>query len=138
MFVLDTDVISELRKVRIGKADPRVVQWFLHRPLSSFHLSVVSVLEMRMGVVALSRKDPAQAAIYQKWLLHVLEAQPGPQLLPVDLAVAMRCADLHVPDPRGYRDALIAATALVHGMTVVTRNVKDFAPMGVAIVNPWD
>jgi predicted nucleic acid-binding protein len=68
----------------------------------------------------------------------VLEVEFRSNILPIDLAIAMRCAELQVPDPRSYRDALIAATALVHGLTVVTRNVKDFAPMGVAIINPWD
>lgn len=95
-------------------------------------------MELETGVLQIERRDTAQGALLRAWLDgHVLPEFAG-RVLPVDTAVAQRCARLHVPDRRSERDALIAATALVHGMTVVTRNVADFVETGVAIVNPWD
>jgi predicted nucleic acid-binding protein len=115
-----------------------VVAWFSGRKLTTFSVSVITILEQRLGVVGIMRRDPAQAAVYQNWLQHVLEPEFGARVLSIDVAIAIRCAELHAGQPRPYRDSLIAATALVHDLTVVTGNVKDFAPMGVAIVNPWD
>jgi predicted nucleic acid-binding protein len=102
------------------------------------YLSAITVQELEIGVLLAERRDPAQGAIFRAWLNgHVLPAFTG-RILAVDTAVAQRSARLHVPDPRPVRDALIAATALVHGMTVVTRNVADFEPTGVSTLNPWD
>ena len=107
-------------------------------PEGALYMSVISIMELEVGTLSLNRRDPQQAAILRAWLdLRVLRAFAG-RLLPVTLAVAQRCARLHVPDPQPERDALIAATALVHGMTVVTRNVTDFQPSGVPVINPWD
>jgi predicted nucleic acid-binding protein len=94
-------------------------------------------MELELGILTIERKDATQGAMLRSWLeQHVLPEFSG-RTLPVDTAVALRCARLHVPDKRGERDALIAATALVHGMTVVTRNVADFKPTGVTLINPW-
>ena len=137
MFVLDTNVVSELRKAKAGKADRNVTTWAASMPPGSLFLSVITILELETGVLLIERRDPVQAAILRAWLDgHVLPACAG-RVLAVDLAVAQRCAKLHVPAPCAERDALIAATALVHGMTVVTRNVADFEPAGVPILNPW-
>ena len=136
MFLLDTNVVSELRKARI--ADANVVAWAGSQSTSSLFLSVISVLEIETGILLLERRDAAQAAVLRTWLDgHVLPAFSD-RILPVDTAVARRCASLHVPDPRSDRDALIAATALVHGMTLATRNVDDFTPTGVAVLDPWE
>lgn len=138
MFVLDTNVISELRKAKAGRADVNVVGWAQAVPTGSLFISAITVLEIETAILSVERKDPQQGAVLRSWLnMHVLPAF-SERTLPVDVAVALRCAKLHVPDPRSDRDALIAATALVHGMTVVTRNVADFAPTGVDIVNPWE
>jgi len=137
MFILDTNVVSELRKARSGKADPRVVAWASNEPFGSLFLSAITILELEAGVLQTERRDPVQGALLRTWLdTQVLPSFHG-RVLPIDTAVAQRCAKLHVPDPRAERDALIAATALVHGMTVVTRNVSDFTLTGVAILNPW-
>ena len=137
MFMLDTNVVSELRKAKAGKADPRVAAWASGVAAGSLYISVITVLELETGVLLVARRDAAQGAILGSWLHgHVLPAFAG-RVLDVDTAVAQCCAKLHVPDPRAERDALIAATALVHGMTVVTRNMVDFQSTGVPILNPW-
>lgn len=138
MFILDTNVVSELRKVRLGKADERVAKWADSVDAGDLYLSVITIQELEIGVLLAERRDPAQGAIFRAWLnSHVLPAFAG-RVLAVDIAVAQRSAKLHVPDPRPIRDGLIAATALVHGMTVATRNVADFEPSGVPILNPWE
>jgi predicted nucleic acid-binding protein len=135
MFVLDTNVVSGLR--RPEKADPRLVAWAMAYPLANFFLSSITLLELELGALLVERKDAAQGAVLRSWIDNqVLPGFEG-RILAVDVAVARRCAHLHVPDPRAERDALIAATALVHGMTVATRNTADFAVAGVPIVNPW-
>ena len=138
MFLLDTNVLSELRKVRLGKADAHVAHWADGVDANNLYLSVISLQELEIGVLLAEHRDPTQGAVLRSWLQrHVLPAFEG-RILPVDAAVAQRSARLHVPNPRPVRDGLIAATALVHGMTVVTRNVADFEPTGVALLNPWD
>lgn len=137
MYLLDTNVVSELRKIRLGKADPHVADWADSVDAVDLYLSVITVQELEIGVLLAERCDPSQGAIFRAWLnSHVLPAFTG-RILFADTAVAQCSARLHVPDPRPVRDGLIAATALVHGMTVVTRNVADFAPTGVATLNPW-
>ncbi|WBG66996.1 type II toxin-antitoxin system VapC family toxin [Pseudomonas citronellolis] len=138
MFVLDTNVVSELRKVRAGKADPNVAAWSESVDAAELFMSAIAIMELKLGVLPIERKDATQGALLRSWLeQHVLPEFSG-RTLPIDTAVAQRCARLHVPDKRGERDALIAATALVHGMTVVTRNVADFEATGVPILNPWE
>ncbi len=135
MFLLDTNVLSELR--RQNRAEPKVVAWANCIHPADMFLSAITILEIEAGTLMLQRRDPAQAAILRTWIdQKVLPAFDG-RILPVDTAVAQRCARLHVPDARAERDALIAATALEHRMSVVTRNVADFQPMGVVVVNPW-
>jgi predicted nucleic acid-binding protein len=135
MFILDTNVVSELRR---GKKAHRSVRiWADALPAASLYLSVVSVLELEIGILLVDRRDPKQGKILRAWMDgHVLPSFAD-RILAIDTLVAQRCAILHVPDPRSDRDALIAATALVHGMTVVSRNVSHFQPTGVAVVNPW-
>jgi hypothetical protein len=138
MYVLDTNVVSELRKVRLGKADENVAKWADSVATPDLYLSVVTIQELEIGVLLAERRDAIKGAIFRIWLnSHVLPAFEG-RILPVDLAVALQSAKLHVPDPHPVRDGLIAATALVHGMAVVTRNVDDFKRTGVPILNPWD
>jgi toxin FitB len=138
MFILDTNVVSELRKVRLGKANEKVAKWADSVATPDLYLSVVTIQELEIGVLLAERRDAEKGAIFRTWLnSHVLPAFEG-RILPVDLAVALQSAKFHVPDPHPIRDGLIAATALVHGMAVVTRNVDDFKRTGVPIFNPWD
>ena len=135
MYILDTNVISELRKGK--KAERSVRMWAQTLPAANLYLSVVSVLELEIGILLVERRDRKQGAILRAWIDgHVLPSFAG-RILAIDTVVAQRCASLHVPNPRSDRDALIAATALVHGMTVVTRNVSHFQATGVTVFNPW-
>ena len=138
MFVLDTNVVSELRKVRMGKADANVAAWAQSVDAADLFVSALTILELELGVLQVERKDANQGALLRLWLEQQVLPEFAGRTLPVDAVVAQRCARLHVPDRRGERDALIAATALVHGMTVVTRNVADFKPTGVPLINPWE
>jgi predicted nucleic acid-binding protein len=135
MFLLDTNVISELRRPQ--KADGNVVAWAGTVGAASFFLSAITVLEIELGTLQVARRDTAQGAVLRSWIDDQILPRFEGRILPIDTAVAQRCAHLHVPDPRAERDALIAATALVHGLTVVTRNVADFEPLGVMLLNPW-
>lgn len=135
MFLLDTNVISELRK---PQADPAVVAWARGMAAYKLYISAITLLEIETGIVRLERRDSSQAAILRTWLEgHVIPAFAG-RVLSIDSQVARRCARLHVPDRSNECDALIAATALVHGMTIVTRNAKDFTFDGIAVINPWE
>lgn len=137
MFVLDTNVVSELRKAKSGKANRKVTAWAASIPAGSLFLSAITVLELETGVLLAERRDARQGAALRAWLdSQVLPAFSG-RVLPVDTAIARRCARLHVPDRRSDRDSMIAATALVHGMTVATRNVADFEPTGAMVLDPW-
>lgn len=137
MFVLDTNVISELRKIGIRKADSNVAAWAQSVEATDLFVSAITIMELELGVLSIERKDATQGAVLRLWLVRQVLPEFAARTLAVDTAVAQRCAQLHVPDRRGERDALIAATALVHGMTVVTRNVADFQGTGVALLNPW-
>lgn len=138
MFILDTNAVSELRKTQFGKADARFVKWADNASPSDFYVSAITVMELEIGVLQMERRDTAQGAALRRWLEMQVLPSFGGRILPVDMDVARCCARLHVPDRKNERDALIAATALVNKMTVVTRNTADFAPTGVALINPWD
>lgn len=136
MYLLDTNVVSELRKGL--KADTHVLSWAKGVSTASLFLSVISILEIEAGILQKERKDAVQGATLRSWLnAHVLPTFAD-RILNIDVAIALRCAKLHIPDPHAERDALIAATGLVHGLIVVTRNTKDFHETGVELLNPWE
>jgi toxin FitB len=138
MFVLDTNLVSELRKVRSGKANPGVVAWAEQVPSSQWFVSAVTIHELEHGVLLMERADAAQGALLRAWLDQSVSAAFNERILPVDEQVARRSAALHVPDPAPFRDGLIGATALVNHMTLVTRNVKDFERFdALDVINPW-
>jgi len=141
MYVLDTNVVSEPRKGP-GKTHANVAAWLESVDAADLFVSVITIMELELGIALIERKDASQGAMLRCWLEQRVLPEFSGRTLPVDTAVARRCARLHIPDKRpdkrGERDALIAATAIVHGMTVVTRNVADFRPTGVTILNPWE
>ena len=137
MFILDTNVVSELRKVH-GQIDRNVEDWADSVGPELNYLASISVYELDLGVRQMERRDPVQGARLRKWVDESVVAAFQGRIFPFDTEAALQCAALHIPDPRPLRDAMIAAVAIVRGMTVVTRNVRDFAPMGVKILNPWE
>ena len=137
-YLLDTNVVSELRKIGDGKADARVAAWVDAEDAESFFISAITILELERGVLGIQRRDAAQGARLRAWLDNHVRPEFAGRILPVDDPIATRCAHLHIPDRRNEVDALIAATALVHGLTVATRNVRDFDGTGIVVVNPWE
>ncbi len=135
-YLIDTNVWSELRNR--GRADSNVRTWAERANPAELYLSVVTVFELERGVLLVERRDLEQGLRLRRWLEERVLEPFDRQILSIDAPIARRSAALHVPDPRPERDALIAATALTHGLTVVTRNVGDFGPMGVALLNPWN
>jgi len=137
MYLLDTNLVSELRKVRSGKADPGVAAWADKVDASSLFLSAITLHELELGVLLAERRDPTQGSLLRHWLEQAVMPAFAGRILEVDAAVARRSAALHGPDPKPFRDGLIAATALVHRLVVVTRNLADFEATGVPLLNPW-
>jgi hypothetical protein len=135
-YLLDTNVISELRKPA-GRAEPNVHAWARQQSTSDLSISVITVMEIEIGVARLERRDPRQGEVLRKWLERDLLAAFSTRISPIDLAVVRRAATMHVPDPRPERDVLIAATALTLNLVVVTRNASDFQPLGVEVLDPW-
>lgn len=136
-FLLDTNVISELRKAGDGRADTNVTAWVAAQDATTFLISAITILELERGVLSVQRRDPKQGGRLRKWLDDHVRPQFAGRILPIDDAIATRCAQLHIADRRNEADALIAATALVHNLSVVTRNVKDFHETGVVVIDPW-
>lgn len=138
MHLLDTNVVSEMRKMSKGQADQNVAAWAQSIAPESMFISAITLMELEMGVLRKERVDAAQGKTLRTWLIEQVLPTFSGRILSIDAAVAQQCAGLNVPDPRPTHDSFIGATALVHGMSVVTRNVQDFKPMGVAVINPWE
>ena len=136
MYLIDTNVLSEFRKLLTGRADKSFTRWFEVVPSEQLYVSVMTLFEIENGILRLQRYDPQQASVLQTWFGQA-KAQMQGRILDIDQAIALRCADLHVPDPRALRDSFIGATALERGLTLLTRNVRDFQGMGIEIINPW-
>ena len=135
MFVLDTNVISELRHGKPHQS-AEVRAWAAGQPSSRLFLSAISILELEIGIRTLERRTPPQGSALRVWLAGVRVAFAG-RILPFTESTAPVCASLHIPDRRSERDAMIAATAIEHGFAVVTRNVADFQIPGLKLLNPW-
>jgi predicted nucleic acid-binding protein len=138
MFLLDTNVISELRKSAAGKANRGVTAWANETPAALMFMSVISLHELEHGVLLAERSDPAKGAVLRAWLDNSVMGAFQERIIEVAAPIALQAAALHVPDPAPYRDAFIGATALVHGLTMITRNVTDFERFAdLNVLNPW-
>jgi len=137
MYLLDTNVVSELRKSADGRINKGVQSWAEAIFPELMFISAITVLELEIGVLQIERRDKKQGAVLRRWLNQNVLPAFSERVLPVDLAVAQRCASLHVPNPKSERDAIIAASAIESRMTIVTRNVSDFSQSGVKVFDPW-
>jgi len=137
MYLLDTNVVSEIPKIAAGRGDARVCEWLEGVAEDAAFISAMTVFELELGILQVT-KDQRQVAVLRQWVDEIVLPQFGERVLPMTGAIASRCATLHFPDPFSERDGWIAATALVHNLTIVTRNTKDFVRSGAAIINPWD
>jgi predicted nucleic acid-binding protein len=137
MFLLDTNVISELRKAGTGKIDPNVQAWAHCATTDDYWVSSITIEELEHGILLKEARDPRAGAILRRWFEDHVLIRFSQRTLPVDIPVARVCANLQAESPKPFRDSLIAATAIVHGMTVVTRNTQDFLSCKVATLNPW-
>lgn len=137
MYLLDTNVITELRRAGTGNADPAVETWLRAQLAIELHVSVITLFECELGARLLEHRDARQGQALRRSLAKVFLRTFGERILDVTPEIALRAVDLHVPDPAAERDSWIAATALVHGLTVVTRNVADFERTGVNLFDPW-
>lgn len=138
MYLLDTNIISELRKFGKGKADENVMRWFKQISLEDCYLSAITITEIQVGALAKKHKDPKQYEILEDWLMNILLPKFSKRILPMDTEVALACAELHIPDRRPINDVYIAATAKVNNLILVTRNIKDFEKCGVKLLNPFE
>ncbi|WP_230174669.1 type II toxin-antitoxin system VapC family toxin [Rhizobium sp. CECT 9324] len=136
-YLLDTNVVSELRKVGDGKADPNVTAWIGAQDARDLYISAITILELERGILSIQRRDIAQGSRLRAWMDGRVRPEFAERTIVIDDAVATRCAHLHIPDRRNEADAIIAATALVHGLAVVTRNIQDFQGTGVVLLDPW-
>lgn len=137
MYLIDTNVLAELRLLERGRGHPAVGAWAAHQNPETFYISAMTVFETETGIRRMERRDPAQGRQLRDWWIMAVLARHGSRILPVDESVALVAAGFHVPNPAPVADSLIAATALVHGMVVVTRNTADFGFPGVRTFNPW-
>lgn len=138
MFLLDTNIISESRKLGTSRIDPRAAAWLASVDVAATFVSAMTMFELERGVQQMERRDTAQGALLRRWLADQVMPTYEARTLPMTRAVALVCAGLHIPDPKSERDAWIAATAIDGGLTLVTRNVGDFAGIDVALVNPFE
>jgi len=134
-WLVDTNVISEARKG--SNCDPHVADWLARQAGELHYISAISMMEVKLGIELAQNRNPEFAAVLEAWYETKLKARFQGKVLQVDLEVAEVCARLHAVRTRSFRDSLIGATALLHDLRLVTRNVKDFQGMGVSLVNPW-
>ena len=137
MYLLDTNVLSELRPRARRRPDAAVLNWASSINAEEAYVSAVTIMEPEAGILRLELRDAIQGAHLRSWLDEIISEGLLERVLSYDAKTALVCAGLHVPRTRPERDAMIAATALVHDLTVVTRNERDFAGAGVRVLNPW-
>ena len=136
-YLLDTIVVSELRKVGDGKADLNVTTWLGAKDSRDLYISAITILELERGIHSIQRRDIEQGSRLRTWMDSRVRPEFAERIISIDEAIATRCAHLHIPDRRNEGEGIIAATAIVHGLVVVTRNIHAFQGTGVVLVDPW-
>ncbi len=137
MYLLDTNIISEIRKINAGRANRGVTDWAKSIDKGLMYMSCISLLEIERGILSLERRDVQQGSLYRSWFENIVKPQFQNRILPIDAETALACAQMHVPDKKSLADSLIAATAKQHNLIVVTRNERDFQFTEVRLLNPF-
>lgn len=137
MYLIDTNVISEIRKIHSGRADEGVVKWAQSCPKNLMYISVITLLELERGTLSTELKDPKQGSVYRRWLEQTVKSEFDNKILAIDTDTVLLCAKMQVPDKKSLADSLIAATAIQHNFIVVTRNTQDFVNTGAKLLNPF-
>lgn len=138
MYLLDTNVISEIRRIKQGKCHPNVANWVNVIPEDLMYTNAVVMMELERGVLAIERKDKKQGENLRNWLDNIVKPAFDGRILTVTAKTAEICAKLHIPDFAPENDAWIASSALEHHLILVTRNVQDFARTGIKLFNPFE
>lgn len=138
MYLLDTNIVSESRKLGTSRIDPNAAQWLSEIDAETTFVSAMTIFELEIGVQQMERRDAKQGAALRRWFDDQVMTNYEYRTLPLTRAVALICAGLHIPDTKSERDAWIAATAIDARLTLVSRNVADFANMGVGLINPFE
>ncbi len=141
MYLFDTSAITELRKAKHKnkkfKADPGLIEWVKHVDHSTIYVSSIAFMEIEIAILSMEKKNKHQGKLLRNWFDELVKPAFDGRVIAFDQAIALKCAALRVPDPHRMRNAIVAATALVHKMILVTKNEKDFIYTGVDIVSPW-
>jgi toxin FitB len=138
MYLLDTNVVSEIRKAGSGRENVNVVSWVRDKADELLYLSAITLFELELGALQVARRDPRQGQALRSWIDDGVRRAFRGRIIPADEIVALRAAAFNIPNPKPMHDAFIGATAAEHGLSIVTRNVRDFQGMGIEIINPWE
>lgn len=138
MYLLDTNIVSEMRKIKQGKADPKVANWAKQIDNDKFFINTIILMELRRGALLKLRKDKVQGEHLLYWVENIIKVNFAGRILPITEQVSNICSECHVPNPRPENDTWIASTAIAHNFTLVTRNVDDFYGLPVKLLNPFE
>lgn len=138
MYLFDTNIVSEMRKIKRGDADKQLVTWLQSVSHTDFYTNAVVLMELQRGILGKVRKDPQQAKNLENWFQTAVKTMFEGRILPIDETTATICARLHVPNLTPENDAWIAASAIQHNLTLVTRNTKDFQHPNLRVFNPFE
>jgi len=138
MYLLDTNVVSEIRKIRQNKTNQNVVAWLSRVQKESLYTNAVVLMEIERGILRLENIDPQQADRFKNWYHSAVKPMFHERILPIDEATATVCSRLHVPDLSPENDAWVAASAIQYDLTLVTRNTRDFGHSNLRVLNPFD
>ena len=138
MYLLDTNILGDIRKSHHPNCPALFKQWLNHVDLNLCYLSVISIYEIEQGILRKERTDTIQGQLLRTWFEQKIQPEFHHRILDLNTNIALKTAQLHVPNPASLADSFIGATALQHNLTLITRNTKDFQSFGVKLFNPFE